>query len=95
MLTTSSVAVHVKSTMLHDLLTGLTSISVRDAACIVILCSAFYVAILAISRLLLSPLSRFPGPKLAAFTWAYEFYYDWILPGKYYECVEQMHKKYG
>jgi hypothetical protein len=81
--------------MLNDLLSGLTCISGRDVACIAILCIAFYFACLAISRLLLSPLSRFPGPKLAAFTWAYEFYYDWILPGRYYERVEQMHKKYG
>ncbi|ORY07559.1 putative cytochrome P450 [Clohesyomyces aquaticus] len=46
-------------------------------------------------RIYFSPLSHIPGPKLAAATRWYEFYYDAILVGKYYEQIEQMHKKYG
>lgn len=42
-----------------------------------IVCVVYYVYI-AIYRILLSPISRFPGPKLAALTWWYEFYYDVI-----------------
>lgn len=42
-----------------------------------VLCIAYYVYI-AIYRLLLSPIRKFPGPRLAALTWWYEFYYDVI-----------------
>ncbi|KAH8810970.1 cytochrome P450 [Xylogone sp. PMI_703] len=46
-------------------------------------------------RLWLSPLSSIPGPKLAAATLLYEFYYDAICLGKYTRKIESMHKKYG
>lgn len=54
-----------------------------------------YVSWLVIYRLYLSPLARFPGPKLAAATAWYEFYYDAILHGKYTFEIARMHKKYG
>jgi hypothetical protein len=41
------------------------------------------------------PLSRFPGPKLAAATSLYEFYYDVIKSGMYIWEIERMHEKYG
>ncbi|KAK4118275.1 cytochrome P450 [Parathielavia appendiculata] len=50
---------------------------------------------LAIYRLYLSPLSKFPGPKLAAATFWYEFYYDVWLGGKYIFHINQLHQKYG
>lgn len=50
---------------------------------------------LAIYRLLFSPIARFPGPKLAALTNLYEFYYDFFGRGKYTFQIEKMHKKYG
>ncbi|KAJ5356412.1 cytochrome P450 [Penicillium concentricum] len=50
---------------------------------------------LAVSRLWLSPIAGFPGSKLAAVTFWYEFYYDWILTGKYYERIKEMHDEYG
>ncbi|KAL8289020.1 hypothetical protein RB597_000892 [Gaeumannomyces tritici] len=43
----------------------------------------------------LHPLYRFPGPKLAAATCAYEAYYDWWLVGRYSKAVKQMHERYG
>lgn len=46
-------------------------------------------------RLYLSPISAFPGSKLAAATGWYEFYYDFWLGGKYIFEIERMHKKYG
>ncbi|KAI9163430.1 Cytochrome P450 monooxygenase sdnE [Paramyrothecium foliicola] len=50
---------------------------------------------LAVQRLWLSPLARFPGPKLAALTQLYEFYYDVILGGQYTFKIIELHEKYG
>jgi hypothetical protein len=46
-------------------------------------------------RLYLSPVSKFPGPKLAAMTFWYEFYYDVIKGGAYVYEIERMHQRYG
>ena len=46
-----------------------------------------------VHRLFLGPISRIPGPKLAALTFWYEFYYDVIRPGKYEWRVQEMHKE--
>lgn len=43
----------------------------------------------------LHPLSRFPGPKLAAMTIAYEGWYDMIKVGRYTHEIKKMHEKYG
>ncbi len=50
---------------------------------------------LVIYRLCLSPLAEVPGPKLAAATGWYEFYYDCLLAGKYIFEIERMHNTYG
>jgi hypothetical protein len=49
----------------------------------------------AIWRLFLSPLSKFPGPKLAALTLWYEFYFDVVKEGVYIWEIERLHKIYG
>ncbi|KAL6707625.1 hypothetical protein ACN47E_003975 [Coniothyrium glycines] len=41
------------------------------------------------------PLSRFPGPKIAAASYLYEAYYDWILQGRYGKEIARMHEQYG
>ncbi|ORY65757.1 putative cytochrome P450 [Pseudomassariella vexata] len=41
------------------------------------------------------PLSRFPGPKLAALSLAYEFWFDMILVGRYTHEIKKMHQIYG
>ena len=46
-------------------------------------------------RLQFHPLARFPGPKIAAATLWYEFYYDCILYGQYTFKIGRMHEKYG
>ena len=55
---------------------------------------AYYVAV-AIYRLYLSPLAKFPGPKLAALTSWYEFYYDIVLQGRYVWKIAELHEQYG
>jgi hypothetical protein len=50
---------------------------------------------LVVSRLVLSPVAKFPGPKLAALTFWYEFYYDVIQPGRYTWKIKELHEQYG
>lgn len=50
---------------------------------------------LIIYRLLFSPIAGFPGPKLAAATGWYEFYYDVLRRGIYLFEIEKMHQRYG
>jgi hypothetical protein len=54
-----------------------------------------YLIGLAIYRLYLSPLAKFPGPKLAALSKWYEFYYEVVLKGQFTFRIQEMHKKYG
>jgi hypothetical protein len=54
-----------------------------------------YIVALAIYRLYFSPLSKFPGPRLAALTLWYEFYYDVIKEGRYTWKIRELHGKYG
>ena len=54
-----------------------------------------YACIIGIYRLCFSPLAGFPGPKLAAATGWYEFYFDVVKRGKYIYEIEKMHRQYG
>lgn len=49
----------------------------------------------ALWRLYLSPIAHIPGPKLAALTLWYEFYYDVVLGGQYTFKIIELHKQYG
>ncbi|KAF2434308.1 cytochrome P450, variant [Tothia fuscella] len=53
-----------------------------------------YLICLAVYRLNLSPLAKFPGPKLAGLTKWYEFYYEVVKRGQYQFLINDMHKKY-
>lgn len=55
----------------------------------------FYFIGRAFYRLYFSPLSKFPGPKLAALTLWYEGYYDIVKRGQYTFEIGRMHEKYG
>jgi hypothetical protein len=48
-----------------------------------------------IYRLLFHPLSRVPGPKLAAISRLYDFYYDCVLGGKFVFKIDELHDQYG
>ena len=50
---------------------------------------------LIIYRIYFSPLSHIPGPKLAAASIWYQFYYDVIKRGRFLWEIERMHKVYG
>lgn len=55
----------------------------------------FYVFGLYIYRMFFDGLSHIPGPKLAAASLWYEFYYDVVLKGQYTFEIGRMHEKYG
>lgn len=54
-----------------------------------------YTIFLTVYRLYFSPISHIPGPKLAAATWWYEFYYQVIKGGQFYKEVVRLHEQYG
>lgn len=62
-----------------------------------ILCAILLVSLLglAVYRLHFDPLAPFPGPKLAALTRYYEFYFDAVRGGLYTTEIGRMHEKYG
>lgn len=68
------------------------SIAVPLATILIWVC---YLAGLALYRLCLSPIAKFPGPKLAALSQWYEFYYDVVLGGKFIFQIQELHKRYG
>lgn len=46
-------------------------------------------------HLFLSPVAKIPGPRLAAITFWYEFYYDVWNKGQYTWKLKELHKQYG
>lgn len=54
-----------------------------------------YVVGLSVQRLYFSPIADFPGPKLAALTFWYEFYHDVIRGGQYTFKIGELHDQYG
>lgn len=56
---------------------------------------AAYAIVLAVYRLYLHPLARFPGPRLAAVTSWYEGYYEIVQNGQYSRQISKLHDKYG
>ncbi|KAL2810298.1 cytochrome P450 [Aspergillus granulosus] len=57
--------------------------------------AAVFLVSRAIYRLYFHPLSKIPGPKLAAVTHLYEFYYDVWCSGRYLFEIGKMHRQYG
>lgn len=73
----------------------LNKLPIFDISCVVVFVLFAWVVYGAIWRLFLSPLSKFPGPKLAAVTLWYEFYFDVVKEGMYIWEIERLHKIYG
>lgn len=51
-----------------------------------------YLLLQAIHRLYWSPLARFPGPRWAAMSSIYEFYFDVWKPGMFVWEIERLHR---
>ena len=55
-----------------------------------------YLTGVAVHRLYFSKYSKFPGPKLAALTYGYMFYYDAIAgKGQYIYKIKDLHEEYS
>lgn len=70
-------------------------VSLHSILLVVTLFLIFYLVWVACYRLYLSPIAKFPGPKLAAVTFWYELYHDVVRPGKYTWEIAKMHEQYG
>ncbi|KKK12649.1 hypothetical protein AOCH_001347, partial [Aspergillus ochraceoroseus] len=53
-----------------------------------------YILSIVIYRLYLSPIAHFPGPRLAALTVFYEFYWEAIRNGQFTFHIGELHEKY-
>lgn len=60
-----------------------------------LICFSIYAVLLCIYRVTLHPLARFPGPRLPAITFWFEFYHDAVRGGQYLFRIKEMHAKYG
>lgn len=89
-----SAVVATRTTSVHTIMDVVQTVLTHPVWTAVVAYSAYTVG-LAIYRLYLSPLARFPGPRLAAATGWYEFYYDAICHGKYTFEIGRMHQEYG
>lgn len=53
------------------------------------------ILVVALYRITVHPLSKYPGPKLAGATGAYRAYYDIWKGGKMVGQLGKLHKQYG
>ncbi|KAI0593108.1 cytochrome P450 [Biscogniauxia sp. FL1348] len=67
----------------------------QDLGLMVSIACLTYWVVLVVYRLYFSPIAKFPGPKLAAATHWYEFYYQIVKDGQFRYAVQRMHDKYG
>lgn len=74
---------------------GVIQYSILTIFWLPIAAAALYGVGLAIYRLFLSPLAKFPGPKIAALTRKYESYYEVYRNYEYIWKIKELHEKYG
>lgn len=77
---------------LQTLISGLTLKRLLPAVAILYVCG---VASVVFYRLYLHPISRFPGPRIAAATGWYQAYYDIVKKGKMTQNIAKLHEIYG
>ena len=66
-----------------------------DALAVTLYAIGIYGICVAVYRLYLSPLAKFPGPSLAALTILFEGYYEVVQNFEYVWRIKRMHEKYG
>jgi len=66
-----------------------------QVVCWVLVSTTLYCIYVVFSRIYFSPIASFPDPRLAASTFAYEFYYDFVKPGQYMWKIQALHEQYG
>ena len=54
-----------------------------------------YLVVLAVYRLYVSPLAKFPGPKLAALSKWYEAFFEIVRNGEFSFQIDKLHDQYG
>ncbi|RYP84871.1 hypothetical protein DL769_001065 [Monosporascus sp. CRB-8-3] len=69
--------------------------TLKDFLVLLIWLALLYLLLLGVYRLYLTPSAKFPGPKLAALTFWYEFYYDVWQEGQYTWKIRDLHRKYA
>ena len=69
--------------------------SIFDICTAIIGIAALCTSYVAVYRLYFSPIAKFPGSKLAALTFWYEFYFDVVKRGSYVWEIKRMHEIYG
>ncbi|KAF4610870.1 hypothetical protein D9613_007210 [Agrocybe pediades] len=70
-------------------------LSLAILTAIAVLCLAAAVTQLWIQRIHHHALSKYPGPRLAAFTTWYRAYYDILMDGAWAQHLESLHEQYG
>ena len=71
-------------------------LSTSEVALLSVFSLVIYYSLLGIYRLFFHKIASFPGPRLAALTYWYEFYYD-FSPHKhqYAGKIRELHEQYG
>jgi hypothetical protein len=72
-----------------------SQLSITEAIGIFVSVYLGYGALLALYRIYLHPLSKYPGPKLAVATKWYGFYFEVIKRGRFAWEIKRMHEIYG
>jgi hypothetical protein len=80
------------SSILHAILPTSTTLQILSGLLISSVC---YFAYSVIYNLYFHPLAKFPGPKITAATKLYEFYWDVIKEGQFFNEIERMHAVHG
>lgn len=57
--------------------------------------AAYLAWLVVVSRLVLSPIAKYPGPKLAALSNWYGFYYEVVQQGRFTAHIQTLHDRYG
>lgn len=73
----------------------MTACKMSPITCFLLGSVVAYVLLTIIYRLYIHPLSRLPGPRLAAVTRLYEIYYAAWGAASFDDEINQMHQRYG